>query len=55
MVVNAGDVIRIVTANGGGYGEPSACTPEAIARDIRDGYLTRERALEVYGTEGTLG
>lgn len=29
--------------------------PEAIARDIRDGYLTRERALEVYGTEGKLG
>jgi len=55
VVVNTGDVIRIVTANGGGYGEPKARSSDAIARDIRDGYLTRERALEVYGTEGKLG
>ncbi|CAN7474806.1 methylhydantoinase [Devosia sp. Root413D1] len=55
VVVNTGDVIRIVTANGGGYGDPRDRSNDAIARDIRDGYLTRERALEVYGTEGKLG
>lgn len=49
VVVNTGDVIRIMTANGGGFGDP-ADRPEAeIARDIRNGYLTPERAAEVYG------
>jgi N-methylhydantoinase B len=49
VVVNTGDVIRIMTANGGGFGDP-ADRPEAeIARDIRNGYVTPERAAEVYG------
>lgn len=49
VVVNTGDVIRIMTANGGGFGDP-ADRPEAeIARDLRNGYLTPERAAEVYG------
>ena len=49
VVVNTNDVIRIVTANGGGYGDPAARTTELIASDIRNGYLTPERASEVYG------
>lgn len=52
VVVNTGDVIRIVTGNGGGYGDPAKRAPEAIAADIKDGYLTEARALEVYGTTG---
>jgi N-methylhydantoinase B len=47
--VNTGDVIRAVTGNGGGFGDPAKRAPEDIARDIRDGYLTPERAREVYG------
>lgn len=49
VVVNTNDVIRIVTANGGGYGEPSKRTREQIASDIKNGYLTPERASEAYG------
>ena len=49
VVVNTNDVIRIVTANGGGYGDPADRTPEAVARDLRNGYLTEERAREIYG------
>lgn len=49
VVVNTNDVIRIVTANGGGYGEPSKRTREQIASDIKNGYLTTDRASEVYG------
>ncbi|WP_454856508.1 hydantoinase B/oxoprolinase family protein [Rhizobium binxianense] len=52
VIVNKGDVIRIVTANGGGFGSPENRSPQAIARDIKDGYLTPERALQVYGRTG---
>jgi N-methylhydantoinase B len=54
-VVNTNDVIRIVTANGGGYGDPSRRTPAQIAQDIRDGYLTPDRAREVYSTDSAAG
>lgn len=47
--VNTNDVLRIVTANGGGFGDPKLRAPEDIARDIKNGYLTAERALEIYG------
>ncbi len=47
--VDAGDVIRVVTGNGAGYGPPSRRTPERIRDDIRNGYLTEERAKEIYG------
>jgi len=50
--VNTDDVIRIVTANGGGYGDPAGRAPESIARDIKNDYLTPERAAEVYGYSG---
>ncbi|MCD7061433.1 hydantoinase B/oxoprolinase family protein [Pelagibacterium xiamenense] len=50
--VNKGDVIRVVTGNGGGCGDPGKRSPESIARDIKNGYLTPERAREVYGYEG---
>lgn len=49
VVVNAGDVIRIVTANGGGYGRPEDRRPEDVARDVRNGYLTAGQARAVYG------
>jgi N-methylhydantoinase B len=49
--INEGDVIRVVTANGAGYGDPSERDPEAVRDDIRNGYITAERAKELYGIE----
>ncbi len=49
VVVNTNDVIRIVTANGGGFGDPKKRSAQMIASDIKNGYLTPERAREVYG------
>lgn len=49
LTVDAGDVIRIRTGNGGGYGDPSERDPAAIEADLRHGLLTPERAREVYG------
>jgi N-methylhydantoinase B len=47
--LDEGDVIRVVTGNGGGWGDPRLRAPEAIAEDLRDGYVTPERARIVYG------
>ena len=52
VVLNAGDIIRIRTGNGGGYGDPTKRSLAAIAADIKNGYLTTERARAVYGYDG---
>ncbi len=52
LPVRQGEVVRIVTGNGGGYGDPRERSDAAIAQDIRDGLLTPERAREVYGWRG---
>jgi N-methylhydantoinase B len=49
LEVNEGDVIRIHTGSGGGYGDPRRRAPELIRDDLRNGFLTAERAAEVYG------
>jgi len=52
LIVDAGDLIRIHTANGGGYGDPRQRDPAAIASDVKNGLITPERAQEVYGRSG---
>ena len=47
--LNRDDVVRIVTGNGGGYGDPRERPRARIADDLKNGYLTPERAQEVYG------
>jgi N-methylhydantoinase B len=49
IALKRGDLIRIVTGNGGGFGDPLARDAGAVRADIRDGYVTQARALEVYG------
>ena len=50
--LNRDDVIRIITANGGGYGDPRERDPAAIANDLRNGYITREQAALEYDYTG---
>jgi N-methylhydantoinase B len=52
LTVNDGDVIRVRTGNGGGYGDPRRRDPAAVAADVKNGFITPERAQEVYGTAG---
>ena len=49
LTTHTDDVIRVVTGNGGGIGDPSERDRAAIEDDIRNGLITRERADEVYG------
>ncbi|WP_372084497.1 hydantoinase B/oxoprolinase family protein [Tistrella mobilis] len=44
-----GQRVRLETPGGGGYGDPAKRDPQAIARDIRLGYLTPEAAARDYG------
>jgi N-methylhydantoinase B/oxoprolinase/acetone carboxylase alpha subunit len=47
-----GERVRLTTATSGGFGDPTERNRELIERDIRLGYITEERAREVYGYEG---
>jgi N-methylhydantoinase B len=49
LEVNEGDVIRIRTGSGGGYGDPRERPREVVLEDVRNGLLTPDRAREVYG------
>ncbi|MHA1553135.1 MAG: hydantoinase B/oxoprolinase family protein [Alphaproteobacteria bacterium] len=49
LATKKGDVIRVVTGNGGGLGDPKMRDPERVRRDIKNGLITPERALEIYG------
>ncbi|MBX5442400.1 MAG: hydantoinase B/oxoprolinase family protein [Solirubrobacteraceae bacterium] len=50
MALRAGDVVRIETAIGGGFGDPLERDPRLVAEDVREGYLPDAAAArEVYG------
>lgn len=46
-----GDRVVSITAGGGGYGPPGDRDREAVRRDVEEGWITAERAREVYGIE----
>jgi N-methylhydantoinase B len=45
----AGAMWRSITAGGGGWGAPLTRAPAAVARDVRDGYVSVEGAARDYG------
>lgn len=48
LTTNKDDIIRVVTGNGGGFGDPKDRDPEAIRQDIKNGFISVERAKEIY-------
>ena len=44
-----GQRMRIVEAGGGGFGDPKARAPAAIAEDVAQGYVSAATAREIYG------
>jgi N-methylhydantoinase B len=52
LTTHTDDVIRVITGNGGGLGDPKERDPKLVAEDIRNGLITPERAREVYGYTG---
>lgn len=51
--LNTGDLLRIITPGGGGYGTPLARAPETVLHDVRQGKLTPAAARERYKVEIT--
>jgi len=49
MMLRRGDVIRLETSGGGGYGTAAARTREEVARDLRLGYISAKAAAGSYG------
>jgi N-methylhydantoinase B len=47
----AGARFVLCSPGGGGYGDPHERRPELVARDVRRGYISRERACEVFGVD----
>lgn len=45
----AGDVVRVATGNGGGWGDPRERAPELVRADVADGYITAAEARAVHG------
>ena len=44
-----GDRVRLVSPSGGGYGDPLMRDPDAVAWDVREGFVSRSTARETYG------
>jgi N-methylhydantoinase B len=44
-----GDVVRVVGAGAGGYGDPFTRDPALVLADIRQGFVTPARAQDDYG------
>jgi N-methylhydantoinase B len=47
--VRAGEIIRIRTTGGGGWGDPLDRDPAAVAADVRDGKVSAAAAYDDYG------
>jgi N-methylhydantoinase B len=51
LPLRRGDRVRVVTATGGGWGDPLERPVVDVIRDVRDGYVTVEQAAARYGVE----
>jgi N-methylhydantoinase B len=47
--VEKGELIRLTTATGGGYGDPAARARADIVKDLKNGFITLKQAAEDYG------
>jgi N-methylhydantoinase B len=48
-MVKRGDIVRVETGGGGGWGHPFDREPERVAADVRGGFVSRNSAEEHYG------
>jgi N-methylhydantoinase B len=46
--LHPGDVVSLETPGGGGLGNPAERDPAMVLNDVRNGYVTLERAREIY-------
>jgi N-methylhydantoinase B len=49
VTLEAGETIISMSCGGGGYGPPLERDPRRVEKDVREGWISAERAREVYG------
>jgi N-methylhydantoinase B len=49
LELKRGDVVRMITPSGGGFGNPFHRNPTSVWSDVQNGLLTKEQAESVYG------
>ena len=47
-----GDLVRLYTGTGGGWGAPAERPREQVLQDLKNGYITAAQAREHYGLTG---
>ncbi len=51
LVLHRGDLVRITSAGGGGWGDPTEREPERVLWDVKKGYVSLAGAREDYGVD----
>ena len=46
------DVVRVLTGNGGGFGDPAKRDKQRVLDDLRNGYVSVKDAVSAYGLKG---
>jgi len=54
LTVKKDDVIRLHSASGGGYGNPKSRPTEKILEDLKNGFISKKVAVEIYGLDDHL-
>jgi N-methylhydantoinase B len=55
LPLRRGDLVRLITATGGGHGDPRERERELVLEDLANGFVTDREAREVYGLGGETG
>lgn len=48
------DVVRVITSSGAGYGDPKLRDRDAVAHDIKNGFISPERAKKIHNYSGEI-
>ena len=48
IYLEKGDIVRCVTATGGGYGNPLKRSENSVLLDMKNGYITQEQATQYF-------
>ena len=48
VTIRRGETLLSIAQGGGGYGDPAARDPARVAHDVREGLVSRSRAMEIY-------
>lgn len=51
MELNTGDVVKLVTPSGGGYGDPKIRNVKNVRNDVKNELFTKDEAKELFGIE----